>query len=126
MTAITARRCVGLMTRRTVARGALGIGLAAAGVLAAAGAQAEDLYGTLAWTGGSVPSAIAFAQISACREDDPGHCYTAITGTDGSFSLLGIPPGRYAVQASYDGGGGSQVVEVAPGQQTWVQLVTAN
>ena len=64
-------------------------------LLAATGANAGNFFGTLSSGGMPLPH----ASITVCPAESPSreNCYNAVTGSDGSFLITNVPPGRYEV-----------------------------
>lgn len=97
---------------------------ACAVALAATGASADAIYGVVEWEGGGASAGpIPFAKVSACRGPGTADCSEAITGTDGSFSLTNLAPGRYDVSVTYDGGMISETLDVGGDGILEVRLV---
>lgn len=86
-------------------------------------AAAEQLLGNLLWNDRSQLRPIPFADIRLCREDAPRTCHGAVTGSDGSFTIRDLAPGRYRLEATYAGGRHVEPVAIAPGQTTSVSIV---
>lgn len=59
---------------------------------------------------------------AALREGAFGFLAARAVGADGRFKFSSVPPGRYRVLASWDGGAVSTQAEVTIGRTAWVEL----